>query len=784
MSIKRVLSLGFILLILLLGFTTIKPILASSSSFIFNHNLSLGSINNDVKQLQIYLNNNGYILAKTGPGSKGKETTKFAALTKAALIKFQKANKIKPSVGYFGPITRDFINKKIKKQTIPPINNGNTNNNQNNNTGSNNSNNTNTNNTNNQTNNTNNNTNNTNNNFHFGGGGLPSYTITYLAGEHGTISGTATQTITYGANASTVTATPDTGYYFVSWSDDVLTAIRTDTNITSNLSLTATFAINSYTLTYTAGTHGTITGTTPQTIIYDSDGVAVTAIPDTGYYFVNWSDSSTTNPRTDTSVAANISVTANFAINSYTLTYTAANHGTISGTTPQTINYGSNGTAVTAVPDTGYYFVSWSDDVLTATRTDTNITSNKSVTATFAINSYILTYTAGTHGTITGTTPQTINYGSNGTAVTAVPDTGYHFVNWSDSSTANPRTDTNIINNLSVTANFAINSYTLTYTAGAHGYIIGTTPQTVYQGSNGTAVRAGPATGYYFVNWSDGSTQNPRTDTNVIGNKAVTANFARSFACGDTISYGGESYPTTWIDAKCWFAKNLDIGTMVTSGSSEPNCHDVSGLGYNYWSCQNDDNKIEKYCYNNDPANCATDGGLYEWAEAMNLPYDCNNAFGTDNGNGAYTLACPISGTQTISATQQGICPTGWHIPSFDEYQTLAQVFDPGCDLNCDSGDCTCTTAGGNLKATASHTPIAWDGTDIYSFSALPSGNRGYDGSIFYHGSNIGIWSSSPFSLLDDSSLSWVFGLNSGDPTASANGNIRTAGYSVRCLKD
>ncbi len=53
-----------------------------------------------------------------------------------------------------------------------------------------------------------------------------------------------------------------------------------------------------------------------------------------------------------------------------------------------------------------------------------------------------------------------MNYGEDGTAVTAVPDTGYHFVDWSDGSTANPRTDSNVTANVDVTANFAINTFT------------------------------------------------------------------------------------------------------------------------------------------------------------------------------------------------------------------------------------------------------------------------------------------------------------------------------------
>ena len=54
----------------------------------------------------------------------------------------------------------------------------------------------------------------------------------------------------------------------------------------------------------------------------------------------------------------------------------------------------------------------------------------------FVIDTFTLTYTAGANGSIIGTTPQTVNYGTDGTAVTAQPAFGYHFVKWSDDSTA------------------------------------------------------------------------------------------------------------------------------------------------------------------------------------------------------------------------------------------------------------------------------------------------------------------------------------------------------------
>ncbi len=190
---------------------------------------------------------------------------------------------------------------------------------------------------------------------------------------------------------------------------------------------------------------------------------------------MNWSDGSTANPRTDTNVTANVAVTANFAINTFTLSYTAGAGGSLTGETSQTVNYGEDGTAVTAVPDTGYHFVNWSDGSTANPRTDTNVTANVDVTANFAINTFTLSYTAGANGTLTGETSQTVNYGEDGTAVEAVANTGYHFVNWSDGSTANPRTDTNVTANVAVTANFAINTFTLTYTAGANGTLTGET---------------------------------------------------------------------------------------------------------------------------------------------------------------------------------------------------------------------------------------------------------------------------------------------------------------------
>jgi len=74
-------------------------------------------------------------------------------------------------------------------------------------------------------------------------------------------------------------------------------------------------------------------------------------------------------------------------------------------------------------------------------------------------NTYVLTYLAGPNGTISGNSTQTVSSGGSGTAVSANPNSGYHFVSWSDGLADNPRTDTGVSTNITVTANFVTNDY-------------------------------------------------------------------------------------------------------------------------------------------------------------------------------------------------------------------------------------------------------------------------------------------------------------------------------------
>lgn len=81
-----------------------------ANKFIFTKFMKLGITDNEVKELQKFLNSKGYLLALSGIGSIGNETNYFGFLTKSALMKFQQDNNLKPD-GVFGPLTRGVVNK-------------------------------------------------------------------------------------------------------------------------------------------------------------------------------------------------------------------------------------------------------------------------------------------------------------------------------------------------------------------------------------------------------------------------------------------------------------------------------------------------------------------------------------------------------------------------------------------------------------------------------------------------------------------------------------------------
>jgi uncharacterized repeat protein (TIGR02059 family)/uncharacterized delta-60 repeat protein len=77
----------------------------------FTRNLQLNSRGEDVRNLQRFLNQNGFSVSASGAGSPGRETNLFGPATRRALIRYQQANNIRPAIGFFGPVTRAMIKR-------------------------------------------------------------------------------------------------------------------------------------------------------------------------------------------------------------------------------------------------------------------------------------------------------------------------------------------------------------------------------------------------------------------------------------------------------------------------------------------------------------------------------------------------------------------------------------------------------------------------------------------------------------------------------------------------
>ncbi len=243
---------------------------------------------------------------------------------------------------------------------------------------------------------------------------------------------------------------------------------------------------------------------------------------------------------------------------------------TISGTILQSVTDGSDCTAVEAQAPTGYAFLEWTGTGgFTTTSTNpltvTNVASDMTITAHFIEQHTVTFQTDGTVGaTINGSTTQTVNDGSNCTSVTAVPASGYRFVEWTGTggfatTSANPLTVTNVTGDMTITANFAelhVVTFETDGTAGAS--LTGETSQSVMDGQACTAVTAEVPAGYTFTGWTGTggftSSENPLTLTNVTNDMTVTANYVASAPAGG--SSGGSS-------GGCGIGPTGSIGNML-----------------------------------------------------------------------------------------------------------------------------------------------------------------------------------------------------------------------------
>jgi len=192
--------------------------------------------------------------------------------------------------------------------------------------------------------------------------------------------------------------------------------------------------------------------------------------------------------------------------------------------------------AIGAVPAVGTQTLS-----VTFTPTDSAHFTSKTATVQLTVTqsqtqSFTVTFASGGNGSLTGTLSQTVAAGASATPVSAVPTTGYHFVQWTAAggfnSTSNPLTLGNVTASQSLTANFAPDSFTVTASApGGNGIITCTSPVNFGLDSVCTTV---PNAGFHLLALTDNASDrmstisgNVYTITAVSGNHAVVATFGR-----------------------------------------------------------------------------------------------------------------------------------------------------------------------------------------------------------------------------------------------------------------
>ena len=243
--------------------------------------------------------------------------------------------------------------------------------------------------------------------------------------------------------------------------------------------------------------------------------VEITATPNYGYHFDHWSYGSTSNPDT-IMLTDDATITAIFAKNQYSVTGTANDNtkGLVSGSA--TVDYLDTVT-LTATANHGYQFVRW-NDYNTENPRRIAATANIAKTAIFDFNQYNLTVQADTsiHGYCNGS--GSYNYLSERT-ISVNANYGYHFTQWNDGNTDNPRVIT-LTQDTTFTAMFAKNQYTLTVSANdaTLGSVAGSG---TYEYLDTVAILATAVEHYHFVRWDDGNTLNPR---NII----ITSDISRS----------------------------------------------------------------------------------------------------------------------------------------------------------------------------------------------------------------------------------------------------------------
>ena len=379
------------------------------------------------------------------------------------------------------------------------------------------------------------------------------YTVKFDAnGGEGTMEATS---FTYDAEQKlTKNSFTRAGYNFTGWKlgtasyGDEATVKNLTAEVGATVTLVAQWGINRYTVSF--DTDG---GTTIAPITQDY-GTAIIAPKDptkTGYTFAGWD-----KEIPEAMPAENMTITAQWKINQYTITFNTAGGSDVAAITQ---DYGAAIAAPANPTKTGYTFAGWDKEI-----PETMPAENLTIKAQWKINKYTITFdTAG--GSAVASITQ--DYGTAITAPANPAKEGYTFAGWSEKIPGRMPAE-----NMTVKAQWKINQYTITFKNGETVY------KTITQ-DYGTAITkpADPTkTGYTFAGWDKEIPEAmPAGDMTVtakwtVNKYTVTFDANGGSACEDiTVTYGGK-YPTLPAPTKegYTFEGWFDGETQVKSGDA------------------------------------------------------------------------------------------------------------------------------------------------------------------------------------------------------------------------
>jgi uncharacterized repeat protein (TIGR02543 family) len=250
----------------------------------------------------------------------------------------------------------------------------------------------------------------------------------------------------------TFTITPATNYHIVSVTDNGSSVGASGTyiinGVLANHTITATFTINTFTLTVVQNAGGTITSSGLVNGVKTVNAGAIdtfTITPNANYHIVSVSDNGSSVGASGTyiinGVLANHTISATFAINTFTLTVVQSAGGTITSSGlvngVKTVNAGDIDT-FTITPDPDYHIVSVTDNGSSVGASGTyiinGVLANHTISASFAINTYTVTYDG--NGSDGGSVPTDANTYATNATVTVLTNiggftkTGSTFIGW------------------------------------------------------------------------------------------------------------------------------------------------------------------------------------------------------------------------------------------------------------------------------------------------------------------------------------------------------------------